>query len=196
MSRIRPTEVARPSAGTRSLLGGALILATTIAGCGSQATTAAVFHPLRPPISRPRPRRPARHRPSLGATERVKAGATTLSVTVGSVVDPLRGSRASLLPGTRAVGVNAEVRNDGPGVYDSSSTGDFSIVPSSGSATPVFAPSGACATPLRDWDNDISTGELRTGCVAFALNAHARVLTVRFSPHAAAPGRGTWLVHR
>jgi hypothetical protein len=90
----------------------------------------------------------------------------------------------------------AEIRNDGPGVYDSSATGDFSVVSSSGAARPVFAPTGSCPTPLRDWDNDISEGETRSGCVAYTLPAAARIVAVRFSPHAAALGRAAWLVSR
>lgn len=177
----------------------AVLVAATVAGCGSQATTTPVFHPLRPPT--PRPPRPPHHiatrpQPKLGVTQRVDAGGTTLSVTVHTILDPLRNSGAALLPGTRAVGVMAEVRNDGPGSYDSSSTGDFSIIPSSGPAQPVFARSGSCATPLRDWDNAISPGEDRTGCVAFMLASAARVTAIRFSPHAAARGRATWLASR
>jgi hypothetical protein len=132
----------------------------------------------------------------VGETQRVRAPGTTLSVTIHTVLDPLRDSGASLLPHTRAAGVVAEIRDDGPGVYDSSSTGDFSIVPSTGAARPVFSPKGACQTPLRDWDNDISPGQAGRGCIAFELPAGARILAVRFSPHAAAAGRVTWLVAR
>ncbi len=180
------------------------MVAATITGCGSQATTTPVFHPLRPPIpgpphhvaTRPQPSGATRPQPKLGATQQVDAGGTTLSVTVHAIRDPLRGSGAALLPGTRAVGVVAEIRNDGPGKYDSSATGDFSIVASSGPAQPVFAPSGSCATPLRDWDNAISPGEDRSGCVAFTLPSTARVTAIRFSPHAAARGHATWRASR
>jgi hypothetical protein len=171
-----------------------------MAGCGSSGTTTPIYHPLRPPAPRSPPAaarrsgQAAARRPRVGATQRTSASGTTLSVTVHAVLDPLRGSGAALLPGTRAVGVVAEIQNDGPGDYDSSATGDFSIVPSSGTATPVFAPRGPCATPLRDWDNEISPGELRSGCVAFALTAHAQLIAIRFSPHARAHGRATWFV--
>jgi hypothetical protein len=90
----------------------------------------------------------------------------------------------------------AEVTDKGPGGYDSSSTGDFSVVPSSGAATPVFAPTGVCQTGLRDWDNEIAPGQSRIGCVVFAVPSRARVIAVRFSPHASATGRATWLVPR
>lgn len=115
-----------------------------------------------------------------------------LSVTIQSVLDPLRNTHAAIPPGSRAVGVTAEIVNDGPGDYDSSSTGDFSLVPSSGVAMPVFAPSGQCQTPLRDWDNEISPGETRNGCVVFAVPGSAKVLAIRFSPDAKPVGRVSW----
>lgn len=130
--------------------------------------------------------------PPIGRALRVHAPGTILSVTIQGLIDPLRDSGVTLLPGTRAVGVQAEVVDDGPGDYDSSSTGDFSVVPSSGAARPVFAPSGQCQTPLRDWDNEISPGEARNGCVVFAVPSHARIVEVRFSPHAMAAGRVAW----
>jgi hypothetical protein len=185
---------------TAAVLGAALL-----AGCGgsrSTATTAVVYHsprPLPPSSLRLPARPPARPRvnpqaPRVGATQRVVTSATTLSVTVTSLTDPLEDSHASLVPGTRAVGVIAEVVNDGPGGYDSSSTGDFSVLPSSGAATPLFAPAGACQTRLRDWDNEIGPGQTRSGCVVFAVPSDARILAVRFSPHASPVGRATWRV--
>jgi hypothetical protein len=89
--------------------------------------------------------------------------------------------------------VLVQIENHGPDVYDSSATGDISVVPSSGTATPTFAPHGACQTPLRDFDNYITAGESRHGCVAFAIPSGARVLAVRFSPQGQAAGRATWL---
>jgi hypothetical protein len=86
------------------------------------------------------------------------------------------------------------VADDGPSGYDSSSTGDFSVLTSRGLAPPVYASSGVCQTPLRDWDNEISPGETRNGCIAYSVPAHARVLEVRFSPHALAHGRVIWSV--
>jgi hypothetical protein len=108
------------------------------------------------------------------------------------VISPLADSGAALQPGTRAVGVVVRIQNRGPGVYDSSATGDVSIAASSGSATPVFAPHGICQTPLRDFDNYITAGEVRQGCVTFAVQAGAKVVAVRFSPHGRAAGRATW----
>jgi hypothetical protein len=117
-----------------------------------------------------------------------------LTVTIAGLIDPLLGSGAALLPGTRTAGVIVEIANAGPAIYDSSATGDFSLVVSAGVVTPVFAQQGACRTPLRDFDNYITAGEDRRGCVAFSLPAGARILAVRFSPHAAAAGRLTWRV--
>jgi hypothetical protein len=113
-------------------------------------------------------------------------------VTVSRVIDPLLGSGAALLSGTRAVGVLVRVENHGPDIYDSSATGDVSIVPSAGAASPLFVPNGVCQTPLRDFDNQISAGEVRDGCVAFALDSAAKVLTVRFRPHGQATGAASW----
>jgi hypothetical protein len=113
-------------------------------------------------------------------------------VTVTRVIDPLSRSGAALQPGTRAVGVLVQIENHGPGIYDSSATGDVSVVPSSGTATPVFAAHGICQTPLRDFDNYISAGERRHGCVAFAVGSGAKVLTVRFSPRGQPVGRVAW----
>jgi hypothetical protein len=114
-------------------------------------------------------------------------------VDVTRVIDPLpAGSGASLLPGTRAVGVLVQIKNQGPGIYDSSATGDVSVIPSAGPTTPVFASHGICQTPLRDFDNYIVPGEERDGCVAFSIQSSAKLLAVRFSPHGAAAGRATW----
>ena len=128
----------------------------------------------------------------MGATQRVRTPGTTLSVTVSRVVDPLPSSGAALPPGTRAVGVIVRVVNAGSGIYDSSATGDVSVLSSSGPATPVFASRGICQTPLRDFDNYITPGEVRHGCVAFALASGATVRAVRFSPHGQAAGRVSW----
>jgi hypothetical protein len=132
----------------------------------------------------------------VGRTQIVHASEARLSVTISRVLDPLKGSGAALFSGTRAVGVVVEIQNRGPGVYDSSATGDISLVASAGGATPAFAPHGACQTPLRDFDNYITAGESRHGCVAFAVASGARVLAVRFSPHGQPKGRATWLVGR
>jgi hypothetical protein len=117
-------------------------------------------------------------------------------VTAKALIDPLRDSGAAALPGTRTVGVLVQIVNDGPGVYDSSATGDVSIVPSSGPARPVFVRQGVCQTPLRDFDNYIAPGVSRAGCVAFTVGSRARVLAVQFSPHGQSAGRVTWTTAR
>jgi hypothetical protein len=74
--------------------------------------------------------------PRVGAKQRVDAGGSRLAVTLRRVVDPLRGSGAELRPQTRAVGVIIQILSSGPRVYDSSATGDISVVASSGLGTP------------------------------------------------------------
>jgi hypothetical protein len=112
----------------------ALIAAGAIAGCGGSTTTTAPPHSTSTSTSKPTRRRPKRsaakpraHRrqpPPVGATQRVKAGDSTLSVTVTKVIDPLLDSGAALLPGTRAVGVMLTIRDDGGATYDSTASGD------------------------------------------------------------------------
>ena len=182
----------------RALVPAGLLAIVVLAGCGSTsssttATTTTTYPPLRTPTVSNRPTAPAG--PPIGRTQRSHAPGTVLSVTITRVIDPLRGSGAALLPGTRAIGVEAVVADDGPGNYDSSSTGDFSVTTSAGAARPVYAASGVCQTPLRDWDNEISPGETRGGCIAYSIPSDARVLEVRFSPHALAHGRVIWTVH-
>jgi hypothetical protein len=177
----------------------AVLAALAAAGCGSSgakntvthiatsSTTTAQRPPPRPAAVRPKP-----SYPPVGATQTVHAGGATLSVAIQRVIDPLRDSGAALLTGDRAVGVFVQIRNNGPGIYDSSATGDVSIVPSAGTTTPVFAAQGVCQTPLRDFDNYIIPGQVRNGCVVFALESDAKLLAVRFSPHGETPGRTTW----
>jgi hypothetical protein len=125
----------------------------------------------------------------------VPAPGTTLIVTVTSLIDPLRGSGAKVPHGTRAIGVLVSVRNASRGGYDSSATGDFSLLSAGSPAAPVFVPAGPCQTPLQDFMNAISAGELRTGCVAFAVPSGQAPSTVRFSPDGGATGhRLSWVV--
>jgi hypothetical protein len=128
----------------------------------------------------------------VGTTLRVHAGDATLSVTVSKLIDPLRGSGASVPAGAHAVAAMVSVLNHGPALYDSSATGDFSLETSKGEAPPTFVSQGICQTPLRDFDNEISPGEARSGCVAFAVAAGAKIIAVRFSPHGSVAGRVQW----
>ncbi len=176
-----------------------LALGAGIGGCAGalRRSTVGVLKPL--PVPRG-PRlsgaAPARLRrdalPAVGTSLAVQTRGAALTVTLRAVIDPLRGSGAALPPGTRAVGVIVQIRNAGPAIYDSSATGDFSVVPSSGVVTPVFAARGPCQTPLNDFDRYITAGEDRVGCVVFAVARAAVLDAVRFSPHAQALGRVQW----
>lgn len=161
--------------------------AASVVACGSTASSP---RPVTATASRPQPPRPA-GRP-IGVPERVRARGASLAIAVTQVIDPLRGSGAALLPGTRAVGVLVRIRNRGPGVYDSSSTGDVSVVASAGPASVASASRGPCMTMDRDFDNQISPGETRRGCVTFAVASGARILAVRFSANGGGAGVGRW----
>jgi hypothetical protein len=130
--------------------------------------------------------------PAPGVTQRVDSRGALLAVTLRSVIDPLRGSGAELPAATRAIGVFIQIRSTGPKLYDSSATGDVSIVASSGVVTPVLATRGICKTPVEDFDRYITAGEDRIGCVVFAVADGATLDAVRFSPHAQRLGRLTW----
>jgi hypothetical protein len=167
------------------------LLAGACGGSGGAAATRTATHAVHG-----RPAASAAAGLRLGQAYEVTAGGSFLSVTVTKVIDPLRDSGAALLSGMRAVGVRIKVLNHGPDTYDSSATGDVSLVLSSGVAVATFAPSGACQTPLRDFDNNISPGQTASGCVTFSAPNGAKVLQVRFAPHAnkAAAARYSWSV--
>lgn len=130
--------------------------------------------------------------PRVGTTQRVDTEGARLIVTLRRVLDPLRGSGAELPPRTRAVGVIVQIRSSGPRLYDSSATGDVSVMASSGEGTPVLATKGICRTRRDDFDRYITAGEDRVGCVVFAVGKGATLDAVRFSPHAHRLGRLTW----
>jgi len=191
----------RPRATTGVLALLVVVGGVALMGCGTAATTSSSTTPTTSATvhaSRPAPRkrvRAPRPGPRVGAAQRVPAPGTTLIVTVRSVIDPLRGSGAKVPPGMHAVGVLVSVRNAGPGGYDSSATGDFSLLSPAGLAAPVFVPAGQCQTPLQDFMNAISVGELRTGCVAFAIPSGQAPTTVRFSPNVGAAGHSrSWMI--
>jgi len=126
------------------------------------------------------------------STQRVNAGTSTLSVSVTKVLDPLRDTGAALIPGTRAIGVMVTIRNDAGATYDSTASGDLSVITSAGAASPLFIKEGVCQTPLTDFESLISVGETHIGCVGFSVAHGARVVSVRFSPHSRAPGSVIW----
>lgn len=128
----------------------------------------------------------------MGTAQHVNAGTSTLLVTVSRVLDPLTGTGSSLLPGHRATGVQVTLRVVDGATYDSTASGDWSILSTAGRASPLFVKQGVCATPLADFESLIGVGESRDGCVAFSLPRRARILSVRFSPHSRAKGRVAW----
>lgn len=178
----------------------AIALATALAGCGSSshARTGKEIHrdggfPSPRPLTAAAPDAISRDPlPEVGVTQHVDAGGARLAVTLRRVIDPLRNSGADLQAGARAVGVVVQIRSTGPQVYDSSATGDLSVVASSGAVTPMLATRGICKTPVNDFDRYITAGEDRVGCVVFAIDDGATLDAVRFSPHARARGRLTW----
>ena len=184
-------------AGLPGAVTGALA-AAMLAGCGSHGGARAELKPM-PVLSggahltRRAPAALARRAlPGPGATQRVDSGGARLSVTLRRVIDPLRGSGAELPRAAHAVGVIVQIRSSGPRVYDSSATGDISVLTSGGVVTPVLATRGICRTPHDDFDRYITAGEDRIGCVVFAVADAATLDAVRFSPHAHGLGRLTW----
>ncbi len=145
--------------------------------------------------SRARPRRPRPHGPHgapVGATQQVHAGSSTLAVTVTRLLDPLTGTGSAVLPGTRPIGVMVAIHHLAGATYDSTASGDWSLVTSAGRAAPLFVRRGACQTPLVDFESLIGAGEIRTGCVGFSAARGARVAEIRFSPHSRAAGAVSW----
>lgn len=128
----------------------------------------------------------------VGTTQHVDARGASLAVTLRRVIDPLGGSGAELPARTRAVGVVVQIRSTGPRLYDSSATGDITLVASNGAVTPVDATRGPCRTPRDDFDRYITAGEDRIGCVVFAVADGATLDAVRFSPHAQRHGGLSW----
>ena len=122
----------------------------------------------------------------------MNAGTSTLSVTVTKVLDPLTDSGAALPAGTHPVGVALTIRNEAGATYDSTASGDVSLVTSAGIASPLFVKQGVCETPLTDFESLIGVGETHSGCVGFSVARGARIVSARFSPHSRVPGRVTW----
>ena len=52
--------------------------------------------------------------------------------------------------------------------------------------------SGVCETQLVDFESAIYGGDVRPGCVAFSLPAHAKIAAVVFSPHSNAAKAVRW----
>jgi hypothetical protein len=122
----------------------------------------------------------------------VNAGTSTLEVTVTKVLDLLAGSGAAPPGGTHAAGVQLTIRNAAGATYDSTASGDVSLVTSAGAASPLFIKQGVCETPLTDFESLIGVGETHSGCVGFSVADGARIVSVRFSPHSRSPGSVAW----
>ncbi|MGI8713461.1 MAG: hypothetical protein ACR2NR_09805 [Solirubrobacteraceae bacterium] len=128
----------------------------------------------------------------VGRTQRVDAGDSVLSVAVTKVFHRLAGTGSALLPGTSAAGVQLTIGVDRGATYDSTASGDVSVVTSSGMGAPLFIKHGVCQTQLTDFESLIGAGETRTGCVGFTIPHGARIVAVRFSPHSRGPGSVSW----
>jgi hypothetical protein len=141
----------------------------------------------------PHHKRPHRvvHGPRVGARQGVHIDGTYLTVTILRVLG-LTNTGSPTLPGTRQVGVELRVANQAGATYDSTASGDFSLVLSAGEAEPLDIRRGICETPLQDFESIVSAGSVRAGCVAFSVPRGARVIGVRFSPHSRPRGALTW----
>jgi hypothetical protein len=184
----------------------AAVTAAALTGCGG-GTSTSTSHSGSPDTTatsttrtttraRRRRARPAGRVPTsaapVGRAQRVHAGSSILTVTVAKVYGKLSGTGAALLPGTHAAGVELTIHNDAGATYDSTASGDVSVITSSGAAAPLFIKQGVCQTQLTDFESLIGVGETRTGCVGFTMPHGARAVGVRFSPHSRGPGSVTW----
>jgi hypothetical protein len=179
-------------------------VAAALTGCGGSASSTTSTHSGSTPTTtlattttraRRRTSRRSRvpaHAAPVGRAQQVHAEGSTLSVTVTQVYGSLSDTGAALLPGTHAAGVALTIHNDAGATYDSTASGDVSVITSSGMAAPLFIKQGVCQTQLTDFESLIGVGETRSGCVGFTIPHGARVVGVRFSPHSRAPGSVTW----
>ncbi|MBV9820212.1 MAG: hypothetical protein JOZ07_17925 [Solirubrobacterales bacterium] len=108
--------------------------------------------------------------------------------------DPLRHAGAATLPGTHAAAVALTIHVDRGATYDSTASGDVSLLTSRAAAAPLLIRRGVCRTPLTDFESLIGVGETRSGCVGFSVPDGARIVAVRFSPRSRAPGTVAWRV--
>lgn len=181
-----------------------MVFAATLTGCGGGASASSSTSAVRSTsgaastTSKTTTRAAQRHHTlqlrgaPIGRSQRVHAGSSTLTVTVTRVYASLPHAGAALLPRTHAAGVQLTIRTDSGETYDSTASGDVSVITSSGRAAPLFIKRGVCQTQLTDFESLIGLGETHSGCVGFTIPHGARVLGVRFSPHSRAPGSVTW----
>jgi hypothetical protein len=158
----------------------------------SSTTSSATGHKHAKRSERHRPRRP--RLPAVGQTQQLTAYGSMLHVTVTKVIDPLPYHGANLVPGTRPVGVEVRIAVVAGATYDSTASGDWSLqlTPASAQATPLSVNSGVCETQLVDFESAIYGGDVRPGCVAFSLPAHAKIAAVVFAPHSNAAKAVRW----
>jgi hypothetical protein len=180
---------------------GCAAVAALVAGCGGPNTTTSRSATSTPATSStaasahaapPHRRRPRPSGAPIGATQRAYAGSSVLAATVSRVIDPVTDGGSPAPPGTRPVGVRVTIRDLAGATYDSSASGDWSLLTSAGAASPLFMRHGVCQTPLVDFESLIGAGETRSGCVAFSVRRSARLAAVRFSPHSRAAGAVAW----
>jgi hypothetical protein len=131
------------------------------------------------------------HGPPVGARQGVHIGGTYLTVTILRVLR-LTHTGSHALAGTRQVGLALRIADQHGATYDSTASGDVSLVLSAGRSEPLDVRRGPCQTPLVDFESIVSAGSVRTGCVAFSVPRRARVVGVRFSPHSRSRGALTW----
>ena len=179
-----------------------------IAGCGgsgsSKTATSVPTKTASPPPassshtstskSKTKSKPPAPKLPPIGATQALTAYGSKLHVTVTKVIDPLPYHGTNIVPGTRPVGVEVRIAVISGATYDSTASGDWSLElsPKSADAAPLSIMSGVCETPLVDFESAVYGGDVRPGCVAFSLPAHAKITAVVFAPHSNASKAVRW----
>ncbi len=156
----------------------------TASGPATSTTTSSSTHARMP-------RKRVVHGPHVGARQGVHIDGTYLTVTILHVLT-LTNTGSPTLPGTRQVGVQLRIANQAGATYDSTASGDLSLVLSAGVSEPLDIRRGICETPLQDFESIVSAGSVREGCVAFSVPRRSRVIGVRFSPHSRPRGALTW----
>jgi hypothetical protein len=196
------------SAARRASAGAALVAAVLVAGCGSGGSGGAKTSASAPTkttsssssshsstsASKTKHKPPAPKLPPVGATQALTAYGSKLHVTVTKVIDPLPYHNANVIPGTRPVGVEVRIAVISGATYDSTASGDWSLElsPKSADAAPLSVKSGVCETPLVDFESAVYGGDVRPGCVAFSLPAHAKITAIVFAPHSSASKAVRW----
>jgi hypothetical protein len=169
--------------------GAGVTTSATGSGAAGQGTT--ITHSSTRPAARSRSRSRVVHGPRVGVRQGVHTGGAYLTVTILRVLR-LTDTGSPVLPGTRQVGVELRIADQRGATYDSTASGDVSLILSAGQSEPLDVRRGPCLTPDQDFESIVSSGSVRTGCVAFSVPRRARVIGVRFSPHSRRRGALTW----